>query len=83
MKKILFTRREREVLKLMAQENTTQQIAAKLGIAAHTVNSYRTRINHKIAGTELTILDCLREVKNCTTCQNFPECKVKKGVLIS
>lgn len=43
-----LTRREREVLRLIAAGKTTKQIAAALGIAPKTADTYRTRIIKKL-----------------------------------
>ena len=43
-----LTAREREVLQLVAEGNTTKEVARLLGISAKTVESHRTRIMKKL-----------------------------------
>jgi DNA-binding NarL/FixJ family response regulator len=43
-----LTRREREVLQLVAEGRTTKQIAHMLGVSAKTAESHRTRIMRKL-----------------------------------
>jgi RNA polymerase sigma factor (sigma-70 family) len=43
-----LTRREREVMDLIAQELPSKQIAAQLGIAENTVKVHRDRLMHKL-----------------------------------
>ena len=43
-----LTEREREVLQLVAEGNTTKAIAAKLGISAKTVDNHRTNLMRKL-----------------------------------
>ena len=43
-----LTQREREVLQLVAEGNTTKEIARQLGIGAKTGESHRTRIMSKL-----------------------------------
>ncbi len=43
-----LTKREKEVLKLIAQEHTTQEIADKLFLSKHTVESYRKNLIAKL-----------------------------------
>src|SRR5690606_19211693 len=43
-----LTSREREVIKLMCHEMATKQIADKLNLSVHTVESHRTNIFKKI-----------------------------------
>jgi DNA-binding NarL/FixJ family response regulator len=43
-----LTRREREVLQLIADGNTTQDIANALGISWHTANRHRANLMHKL-----------------------------------
>ena len=43
-----LTAREREVLQLIAEGNTTKEIAARLGISIHTAESYRTKTMEKL-----------------------------------
>lgn len=50
---ILFSKREKEILKLLADELTSQQIADKLFISFHTVESHRRNLLSK-AGTKTT-----------------------------
>lgn len=45
---IPLTKRETEILKLIAQENTNQQIADKLFISLRTVHSHRINLNQKL-----------------------------------
>jgi DNA-binding CsgD family transcriptional regulator len=46
-----LTRREREVLRLLAQGLTDAQIALTLGLSAFTVNAHTRRIYAKLAVT--------------------------------
>jgi DNA-binding NarL/FixJ family response regulator len=43
-----LTEREREVMQLVAEGNTTKAIAAKLGISAKTVDNHRTNLMRKL-----------------------------------
>jgi DNA-binding NarL/FixJ family response regulator len=43
-----LTQREREVLKLIAEENTTQEIADILFLSKHTIESYRKNLISKL-----------------------------------
>ena len=45
---IHLTEREREVLKLIAEENTTQEIADSLFLSKHTIESYRKNLISKL-----------------------------------
>jgi len=45
---ITLTNREKEVLKLIAEENTTQEIAEKLFLSKHTIESYRKNLISKL-----------------------------------
>lgn len=45
---INLTDREKEVLKLIAEENTTQEIADKLFLSKHTIESYRKNLISKL-----------------------------------
>ncbi|MGI8951146.1 MAG: response regulator transcription factor [Chitinophagaceae bacterium] len=45
---IIFSEREIEIIKLICQQNTTQQIGEKLFISKRTVEGYRTKILEKI-----------------------------------
>ncbi len=45
---ISLTKRERDVLKLIAQEHTTQEIADTLFLSKHTVESYRKNLISKL-----------------------------------
>ncbi|MDP5229111.1 MAG: response regulator transcription factor [Cellulophaga sp.] len=45
---IHLTDREKEVLKLIAEENTTQEIADKLFLSKHTIESYRKNLISKL-----------------------------------
>ncbi len=45
---IALTDREKEVLKLIAEENTTQEIADKLFLSKHTIESYRKNLISKL-----------------------------------
>ena len=47
-KEIVLTNREKEVLKLIAEENTTQEIAAILFLSKHTIESYRKNLISKL-----------------------------------
>ena len=44
----VLTQRERGVLQLMAEGNSTKQIAARLFISPKTVEAHRLRIMHKL-----------------------------------
>jgi two-component system, NarL family, response regulator NreC len=43
-----LSRREREVLRLLAQGNSNQQIADKIRLSVKTVETYRTRLSEKL-----------------------------------
>jgi len=43
-----LTVREREILQLVAEGNTTKAIASKLGISAKTVDNHRTNLMRKL-----------------------------------
>ncbi len=43
-----ITRREQEVLQLIAFENTTQEIASKLFISPHTAITHRKNLMYKL-----------------------------------
>ena len=45
---VSLTEREKEVLKLIAEENTTQEIAEKLFLSKHTIESYRKNLISKL-----------------------------------
>ncbi|RKR07818.1 LuxR family two component transcriptional regulator [Maribacter vaceletii] len=47
-KEIKLTTREKEVLKLIAEENTTQEIADILFLSKHTIESYRKNLISKL-----------------------------------
>ncbi len=47
--KIKLTEREIEVIKLIAQEHTTQEIAEKLFLSKHTIESYRKNLIAKLS----------------------------------
>jgi DNA-binding NarL/FixJ family response regulator len=44
----LLTPREREILQLVAEANSTKEIAAKLGLSAKTVDNHRTHLMQKL-----------------------------------
>jgi DNA-binding CsgD family transcriptional regulator len=44
----LLTRREREVLQLIAESHSTRRIAARLGVSAKTVGNHRTNLMRKL-----------------------------------
>ena len=43
-----LTEREREVLKLVAEGNSTKEIGSKLGISPKTVDNHRTNLMRKL-----------------------------------
>jgi DNA-binding NarL/FixJ family response regulator len=43
-----LSRREREVLRLLAQGHSNQQIADKIRLSVKTVETYRTRLSEKL-----------------------------------
>jgi DNA-binding NarL/FixJ family response regulator len=43
-----LTKREREILQLVAESHTTKEIASKLGISAKTVDNHRTNLMRKL-----------------------------------
>jgi two-component system response regulator NreC len=43
-----LSRREREVLRLLAQGNSNQQIADAIGVSVKTIETYRTRLSEKL-----------------------------------
>ncbi|WP_291870368.1 response regulator transcription factor [Maribacter sp.] len=47
-KEVVLTTREKEVLKLIAEENTTQEIADILFLSKHTIESYRKNLISKL-----------------------------------
>jgi len=47
-KQASLTRREKEILKLIVQESTNQEIAEKLFISPHTVDNHRISLLHKL-----------------------------------
>ncbi|SFE96942.1 two component transcriptional regulator, LuxR family [Chitinophaga sp. CF118] len=47
-KNTLLTRREKEILQLIVQEHTNQEIADKLFISLHTVENHRISMLHKL-----------------------------------
>ena len=49
VKKQLITRREREILKLIVDENTNQDIAGKLFLSLRTVENHRNNLLQKLA----------------------------------
>ena len=48
MKKVKLTQREIDVITLIAQEFTTQEIADKLLLSKHTIESYRKNLIAKL-----------------------------------
>ena len=48
MEEVELTNREKEVLKLIAEENTTQEIADILYLSKHTIESYRKNLISKL-----------------------------------
>ncbi|MGB5554828.1 MAG: response regulator transcription factor [Flavobacteriaceae bacterium] len=48
LEEVSLTDREKEVLKLIAEENTTQEIADKLFLSKHTIESYRKNLISKL-----------------------------------
>lgn len=61
--KELFTRREKEVVNLLAHGLTTEQIAAELNISAQTVLTHRKKILRKagVSNTAALIAECVRQ----------------------
>ena len=51
-----MTQREREVLQLIAEGNSTKDIASLLGISVKTAESHRTRLMHKLGIHEIASL---------------------------
>lgn len=47
-KNVSFTDREKEIIKLICEQNTTQEIGEKLFLSKRTVEGYRTKILEKI-----------------------------------
>ncbi|MEN8724850.1 MAG: LuxR C-terminal-related transcriptional regulator, partial [Lentimonas sp.] len=43
-----LTKHEREILKLIAESNSTREIAAKLGISVKTAENHRTNLMRKL-----------------------------------
>jgi DNA-binding NarL/FixJ family response regulator len=43
-----LTEREREILKLVAESNSTKEIAQRLGISVKTVDNHRTNLMRKL-----------------------------------
>lgn len=52
-KAITLTNREKEVLKLIAEENTTQEVADILFLSKHTIESYRKNLISKLQVSNL------------------------------
>lgn len=50
---IHLTEREKEILRLILDENTTKQIAEKMFLSEKTIENYRTNLMHKIDATNL------------------------------
>ena len=48
--------RETEIIKLLCHEMSTKQIADKLNLMAHTVESHRSNIFNKVGAANLTVL---------------------------
>lgn len=46
---IQLTNREFEILKLISEENTNREIAEKLFVSPHTVNTFRKNLLNKLA----------------------------------
>lgn len=51
-----LTRREKEILKLICEELTTEEIADKLSLSKHTVNTHRKTILFKTNSKSLVSL---------------------------
>ena len=45
----VLTKREMEIIRLLAQGNTNKEVAARLGLSARTVEGHRNHIMHKMA----------------------------------
>lgn len=58
----LLTRREKEIMRLISQGQTSQQVAEQLNISAHTVSTHRKNIWHKL------------EIKSYAELIRFAEC---------
>ena len=56
--KVILTRREVEVLILLAEGLTTLKIAEKLFISKHTVNSHRSNLMSKLQAKNIAKLIC-------------------------
>lgn len=50
---IHLTDREREILQLILDENTTKQIAEKMFLSEKTIENYRTNLMHKLDATNI------------------------------
>jgi DNA-binding CsgD family transcriptional regulator len=48
-----LSQREREILKLVADGKTSREIAERLSISPKTVDTYRSRLMHKIGGEDM------------------------------
>jgi two-component system nitrate/nitrite response regulator NarL len=57
----LLSERELEVLRLIAQGNTSKEVAARLGLSARTVETYRVRIKRKLKARN--VADLLRHAQ--------------------
>jgi RNA polymerase sigma factor (sigma-70 family) len=44
----LLTERERQIYQLLAEGNSNKEVAARLGVSLHTVETHRTRIMDKL-----------------------------------
>lgn len=62
MKKSILTKREKEVFDLLIQNNSTQDIANKLGISEKTVRNHISNVMQKLGvkGRASTIVELLK-----------------------
>lgn len=53
---LALTTREQEILVLLADGYTNEQVAEKLSLSVHTINAHRTRINLKLDFNDIPAL---------------------------
>jgi DNA-binding NarL/FixJ family response regulator len=51
-----LTNRQREILRMIAEGNTTQQIAERLGLSPKTVETHRYALMKKLGATDIASL---------------------------
>jgi len=66
----LLTKKEKEIISLVALGNTSNQIADKLFISIHTVSTHRKNINNKLAIKSIADIMRVADVFDLTTSQH-------------